>query len=148
MIKKDKKAFLLGEYTLKVIIAVLALVLLVYLLFSFYSSFTGEKDLAKARATMQDLQEKMLDAKNEEVSLPLLEPNGWRLISYKLGGPQECTANCICLCSKEGWFSDQVEKCDSRGICKNFQEEINEFNIKLRTDINIKYNNGYIISEK
>ncbi len=155
---RDKRGFLLGEYTLKIIIAVLSIILLLYLLFIFYSSFTEKQNFKRAESTLGSLDEKMIDAKSGEISLPLLEPNGWRLISYSgIEKPDACTENCICLCEavetgkwKKGliWADTQIEKCETRGVCKNFDEKINEFNIKIRTDVNIKYDNGYIIEEK
>lgn len=152
---------MLGEYTLKVIIAVLCILLLLYMLFNFYSSFTDKKNFARAEATLNSLSEKMIDAKNAQdtaVSLPLLEPNGWRLISYsEAEKPKQCTRNCICLCEDVNWKdraqfwggTTQLDKCEMRGACKNFEEKINDFNIKIRIDVNVEYKNrGYLISEK
>jgi len=151
---KSKKGFMLGEYTLKMIIAVLCILLLVYLLFSFYSSFTNKKDLNDAKETLNSLSEKMIDAKNkqERVTLPLLEPDGWRLIGYSgTEKPEQCTSNCICLCAdrlRDRWFKDQIEKCEAIGVCKNFDKSINLFNIKIRADVNIEYTgSAYIITE-
>jgi len=151
---KNKKGFLLGEYTLKTIIAVLAVLLLLYLLFVLYSSFTDKQNFERAEATLDNLNEKMIDAKSgNAVSLPLLEPNSWLLISYTgLAKPEACTDNCICLCAdgvrdKLKLWQDQIDRCDVRGVCKNFDENINEFTIKIRTDVNIKYDDGYVIEE-
>ncbi len=151
--KMNKKGFMLGEYTLKVIIAIFCIILLLYLLFSFYSSFTDKKNINGATSTLNDLSEKMIDAKNEQerVTLPLLEPNGWRLIGYSTGDrPEQCTGNCICLCAdrwRDRWFKDQIEKCEAIGVCRNFDVNINTFNIKIRTDVNIDYDRGYVITE-
>jgi len=155
---KNKKGFLLGEYTLKIIIAVLCILLLLYLLSVLYSSFTDEKNFNRAKETLDNLNEKMVDAKTSAVSLPLLEPNGWRLISYiGLEKPEACTKNCICLCEdvKTGrfkkayiWADTQIEKCNIRGVCKNFDDKIEEFNIKLRNNVDIEYKDeGFVISE-
>lgn len=151
---RSKKGFMLGEYTLKMIIAVLCILLLVYLLSSIYSSFTNKKDLNKAKETLNSLAEKMIDAKTTQkrVTLPLLEPDGWRLIGYSgIEKPEQCTDNCICLCAdrlRDRWFKDQIEKCGAIGVCKDFNENINLFNIKIRTDINIDYTgSAYVITE-
>jgi hypothetical protein len=151
---KSKKGFMLGEYTLKMIIAVLCILLLVYLLFSLYSSFTNKKDLNKARETLNSLAEKMIDAKTTQkrVTLPLLEPDGWRLIGYSgTEKPEQCIYNCICLCAdrlRDRWFKDQIEKCEAIGVCKDFNDYINAFNIKIRMDVNIDYSEGvYTIAE-
>lgn len=155
---KNKKGFLLGEHTLKTIIGVIAVLLLLYLLVVLYSSFTDKTSFKRAEATLESLSEKMLDAKSgtEDVSLPLLEPNSWRLISYPgFEKPEQCIDDCICLCEgirirdrwKLFWTDTQLEKCDIRGICKNFGESINNFEIKIRADVEIEYDEGYIITE-
>ncbi len=152
---KSKKGFLLGEYTLKMIIGVLCVLLLLYLLFVFYSSFTDKQNFQRAEATLESLSEKMVDAKSGAVSLPLLEPNGWKLISYSgAEKPEACTSTCICLCAdriRDKWKigQDQIDKCDVRGVCKNFDDKINDFNIKIRVEVDIEYKNGgYIIKEE
>jgi hypothetical protein len=150
-----KGDFMLGEYTLKMVIAVLCLLLLVYLLFSFYSSFTNKQDLSKARGTLDTLSEKMSQAKSKsdgEAYVPLLNPDGWRLIGYSgTEKPQQCINNCICLCANrlgDRWVKDQIEKCEAIGVCKDFDESINEFNIKIMANIVIKYEEGaYSIKE-
>ena len=137
------------------IIGVLCVLLLLYLLFVFYSSFTDKQNFQRAEATLESLSEKMIDAKNsqETVTLPLLEPNGWRLISYTgVEKPEACTSNCICLCAdriRDKWLGqNQIEKCEVRGVCKNFDEKINDFNIKIRTDVNVEFEGGgYIMTE-
>jgi len=157
----NKRGFMLGEYTLKMIIAIFCIILLLYLLFNFYSSFTAKQNFTRAEATLNSFIEKMGDAKKNPgnlVSLPLLEPNNWILISYSgLEKPESCTKDCICLCEGVNWKDkakfwsgiNQLDKCEIRGVCKNFMEKINNLNIKLRTEINIEYKDGgYVISEK
>ena len=152
-IRMDRRANMLTEHTLKVIIAVMSLLLLLYLLFSLYSSFTGKQNFKRAEATLENLNEKMIDASNsgKKQSIPLLEPNGWVLVSYGAGEkPDKCTDNCICLCEDEKvgrwkWFlaDNQIEKCNIRGECKNFEEKINEFKIKLRKDVEVEFDDGW-----
>ena len=149
--KINKKGFLLGEYTLKVVIAGISLLLLVYLLFSLYSSFINEKNFKRAEATLNSLNEKMINVKNSgNGSIPLLEPNGWRLISYISGEkPEKCSNYCICLCEgieikdrmKLIWAPSQKEKCNIRGVCKEIDVSINEFNIGIRNDVYIEFKN-------
>jgi len=157
---KNKKAELLAEHTLKVIIAIMSVLLLLYLLFSVYSSYTQKKNFARAEGTLNSLIEKMNEAKNNniETNIPLLEPKGWRALSYIQGEiPGSCSGKCICICEGLGikdklkfWSGlNQADKCEIRGVCKNIQEKINEFNLKLRVEIGIKYNQGeYSIIEK
>lgn len=158
-IKSHKKGMLLAEYNLKVIIAVLVLLLLIYLFFVWYSSLIEKQNFQRAEATLGSLEERMADARKgiEIAPLPLLEPNSWKLISYtSIVGPGACTGNCICLCedikwtdrAKVFWVPTQIEKCEIRGICKNFDVSINNFEIILRSSVNVEYKEGgYIISK-
>jgi Tfp pilus assembly protein PilE len=59
----DKRGFLLGEYTLKVIIAVLCLSLLLYLLVKFYDAYQSNSQINLAKASLKDIEEKMSLAK-------------------------------------------------------------------------------------
>ena len=151
-----KGDFMLGEYTLKMIIAVLCIILLLYLLFSIYSSFTNQKSIEKAEATLSSFVEKMNDAKTKVTTLPLLEPNSWLLIGYNGNQkPIKCLKNCICLCPERGYGdmvkgTDQIDKCDLSGVCRDIENKFNTFNITVnRQDVNIEYKDGgYLISEK
>lgn len=149
---KSKKAFLLGEYTLKIIIGVLCLLLLVYLLYSLYSNSQNARDLKMAEATLNELAGKMEEARITSESLTLLTPNNWILLNYVENSkkPEVCEDNCVCLCYKLGWISptavgirvtggDQISVCNELGACKNFDEVISMSPIKLPVDINIKF---------
>jgi len=158
-IKSHKKAMLLAEYSLKMIIAILVLLLLLYLFFAWYSSLIEKQNFQRAEATLESLKEKMSDAKNgiDTEPLPLLEPNSWKLISYTSAvRPESCFKNCICLCedikwtdkAKVFWTPTQLDKCDIRGVCKDFEESLNDFEIILRSSVNIEYKEGgYVISQ-
>lgn len=136
---KNKKAFMLGEHTLKVIIAVLCLLLLFYLLFSLYSSYQNEKNLRMAGATLDEISEKMSEAKEkgEVQEVVLLEPRGWILISFDGNKkPNKCISNCICVCTNDepGFHvvSTELELCNALGVCENFDDKINKFGYQIR----------------
>ena len=165
MIKKDKKGFLLGEYTLKVIIAVLSISLLLYLLFVLYGSYNSDQKLNQAEATLNDIVEKMgLAKEGVEQDVVLLSPSKWLLLSYKKGDekrPLGCKESCVCVCDDKlvgAWMASDDEKrialskiCDDDkvGVCKNVDDKINGVYIKIPKDIQIKYtNDGFIINEK
>lgn len=134
---KSKRGFMLGEYTLKVIIAVLCLLLLVYLLFRLYSNYENEKDLRMAESVLNDLSDTMIVAREKGLvqEFTVLGPNEWVLISYSKGEnrPLSCKNSCICLCKHyEGiWWQYEPEKvvnwCNTRGMCKNFDDRIKKF---------------------
>ncbi len=122
-----KKAFLLGEYTLKIIIAVLSISLLLYLLFVIYGSYNDDKKIAQAEADINKIIEKIGLAKTEGVqNLILLEPKGWILINFNKGEnrPLSCEGNCICICEEAVSKSAQPEKCSEIGFCKNIKENV------------------------
>ena len=130
---KSKKAFLLGAYTLKIIIAVLCILLLVYVLFTLYSDSRNTKDLRMAKAVLEDLSEKMMMAKqNSPQDFVVLGFRGWGLLSYseEENMPLSCEESCICLCDKvEHSDKKQVEACNEKGVCKNFDEKIKKFRL-------------------
>lgn len=148
----NKKANLLGEQTLKIIISAIALLLLIYLLFALYSTFSEKKNLEKAEATLRSLDERLSDArKTNQSEFPLLEPEGWRLIYFEKGEeqPNSCLKNCLCLCKDESFFDSQIEKCSNEGACKDYDYTFNNVNIELRSDVSIKYvGGGYVINKK
>jgi len=158
---KSKKGFMLGEYTMKIIIAVLCIILLLYLLFSLYSSFTDKQNFSKAEATLNRLFEIMSDAKKkspEPVQVSLVNPSLWKLIIYNgVERPEACVKNCICLCEdirirdrlKLFWAPDQIEKCNIRGVCKGLEDKVNDFEpIILVASIDVKYVDGVYTIEK
>ena len=137
---KDKKGFLLGEYTLKVIIAVLSLCLLLYLLASFYSSYQTDKDVNLAKASLKDISEKMSLAMENNIvqKSVLLSPVGAEIKAYQKGQqrPTQCFDNCVCLNFKTGIFSKET-------VCENFDFPVLiKQDMELPVDVEIKYNGG------
>jgi len=139
--KIGKKGFLLGESTLKMIIAVISLALLFYLLFTIYSSSQDNKQLKMAESTLNDLVEVMNRARdtNEEQTIVLLEPSKWLLLGFSndMNKPEECFGRCICVCTpnEKGFHvvSSEEDLCNSLGVCKNMDYEFDKFAYSLRT---------------
>jgi hypothetical protein len=158
---KCKKGFLLGEYTLKIIIAVLAISLLVYLLFMVYKSYSEKDDLEKAEALLETLNEKMALAKSNGVQeMVLLEPNKWVLVSFEksMEKPKQCYDHCVCVCDFQ-ISKKEVTLCNNAGACKNFEDAIDMKNYQIRTnswwgkdpvtDITIEFTGGkFVINKK
>lgn len=149
---KNKKAFLLGEYTLKTIIAVLCLLLLFYLLFVIYRSYQDSKNLDMAKASLEELGGKMKIAKEtgKEQSMVLLEPKSWVIISYTGSKkPLKCTENCICICTynRKGPYrlDTDLSLCNSLGQCINFNDNVNKLQYQIRKST-IEFLEGIIIS--
>ncbi|MEK6826969.1 MAG: hypothetical protein AABX99_00615 [Nanoarchaeota archaeon] len=124
---KDKRGFLLGEETLKIIIAVIGIVFLVFLLASVYFNLTGAQDKKYADASMNNILLKEVarvnsgaEVKPEGIQIP--NPAGWDLLSFVQGDkrPNSCTGqDCICLCQdiKIDIFDRQIKNCDDKGVC-------------------------------
>lgn len=122
MIKgKNKKGFLLGEFTLKLIIAIMGILILIYLLFRLYSAFSNEDKLAQAGATL-DALETQLNAVNGGVgslSYLLVSPKSWVFVNYPGGRPTSCGGSpCLCICKAAGWWYNQDDQCNDKNIAK------------------------------
>lgn len=159
---KNKKAFMLGEYTLKIIIAVLCLLLLFYLLFSLYSNSKDERRKQLAEASLEDVEEKMVLARESGnvQSIALLNPEASPLGYWNDGeqgpeSPKECNKNCLCLCtgtwSRTAILGERVVICNVP-ICKNFDEKLfieGDSILEIPRDIEVEYKEGtYIFRPK
>ena len=149
---KDKKAFLLGEYTLKIIIAVVCLLLLAYVLFNLYSNSEEEKDLRMAQATLDELGEKMEEARttSQEQTITLLEPSDWYVYTFRqdfINKPVGCESNCLCVCDSSSSWGGNAGACDNKGVCKNFVgatnfKNLRENHMEVFGDFSINYEEG------
>jgi len=157
---RGKKGFLLGEYTLKIILAVLGIVLLLYVLFSLYTTFSGKRDLEKARASLDYMADFEMNLAKEsgKTEFPIQIPRGWIILTYydtEKGGLQCRGVYCLCICPEKGWFSEQEEQCVSKGVCESFDYPVTgaEKGINIGEGVNLvlEYNkekNSFVIKEK
>jgi len=120
----NKKGFLLGEETLKIIIAVICIGFLVYLLFSLYYAHARNKELEQAKASLEYLI-KEINAERTEVRI--YNPEGWDISSFKKPEriPNQCLSkgweSCICICQPAGTHAIKttLNACNTAlGICK------------------------------
>lgn len=92
-----KGLFLLGEETLKIIIAVICIIFLIGFLVSFYLTYTKRsKDLEFAKASLNYLIEGINDNRTEII---IRNPSYWRISSWS----SFIDENIPKLCSDEGW---------------------------------------------
>jgi len=139
----NKRGFLLGEVTLKVIIAVLSLALLLYLLLSLYGIFQGEEDVKEAEATIDRIIE-IANGLEEgsEGSFILLEPKGE--LSYSGEGKAECSGSCLCI--------DISRRLRDVDFCKRAEGAVLEGTIKIDDPVDITITKGvggnYVISQR
>lgn len=136
----NKKGFLLGEETVKIVIALICLFFLVLLLFYIYFSHRSSKDLELAKESLNYLAEQM-SMKAEEIEI--YNPRGWGLISFKKTNsflpidaqlPNQCIdkkwENCLCICKlPSASVKSFIVTCsnDAWGVCLD-----NEFAISNR----------------
>jgi hypothetical protein len=135
---KNKKGFLLGEETLKIVIAVICIGFLIYLLVSLYFSTKTSNDLELAKSSLNFL---MSEINSGKTTADIYNPEGWQLgswphiahspisaggVALRLGKqyPKTCLnlgwTSCICICPE-----DNEDSCDSDGICLNNPQNFN-----------------------
>ena len=136
---KNKKGFLLAEETLKIIIALICIVFLVYLLVSLYISNRDSKDLELAKASLEYL---IGELNPETTEVEIYNPSGWIVISFPIGNnvpPKSCSnlgwSECLCIC-KEGilTFTDAglAKDCEDTGICMKSDFDVVGEKIKIK----------------
>lgn len=119
---KNKKAFLLAEETLKIIIAVICILFLAYILIAIYNSQTANKKIEEAKSSLERVGEIASSLKEGEIeSQDISNPKGWHIYSF-VGQkkPNSClNQNCLCICSDAlvEKINSQEKKCDKYGSC-------------------------------
>jgi hypothetical protein len=154
--QKDKNGFLLGEETLKIVIAVICIIFLVFLLVSLYFSLTGKQDSKYAVASLGLVSNeiKRIDAGGEvnSAGIQIPNPSGWYLFSFVQGAkkPNLCSGeNCVCICKNIliDIFDRQIKSCDSDGVCSAFSNLEGFSKIKIENNgvwISVQKLNGFI----
>lgn len=126
----NKKGFLLGEETLKIIIAVIAIILLIVFLVALYNNYTQNPDLANAKSSLNHLNDEI---NSGATTFDLYNPPQWILSSWSSSAstlipgaanmPTQCLNNnwnkCLCLCIQPGapGVSSFIGACNTKGIC-------------------------------
>ncbi len=124
----NRKAFLLGEFTLKVIIAVLCILVLVALMVGIYGAFSKKAKLAQAEFAVEEVVKRIRTFSTNSLAVDtytLTNPKEWVLVYYSAGEPLSCEGSpCLCICEEEGWFSNQLEKCNDVGVCRKIEQPL------------------------
>ncbi len=125
---RNKKGFLLGEETLKIILALVAIGFLIYFLVSLYLANSKSKDLELAEASLEHLIEE-INSKNSEIEI--YNPEGWWIISWPYEGiiPNSCSnvgwENCVCIYRGESGIGKFFKNLGSRmGLSKDEKERL------------------------
>jgi len=155
---KNQRAFLLGEETLKIVVALICIVMLIYFLAMLYYAKVDSNKLRQAQALLTNSSESIKEKINNldkinPVEQHLMNPKGWYLFSFVNGEekPNSCAGlNCLCICPSKNFWNSQVEKCGDKGVClieENLQK-FSEIKIDQQFIIIRKVNNNIIIREK
>lgn len=111
----NKKAIILPE-VLRIIIAVLCIVLLMYLAVKIYEIFSRSHELDQARFSLQAILDKSAALKiGEEADYMLVGPKNWRMMPY---------GNKLCLCPESKLASSQENLCKTQGVCLEFDKDV------------------------
>jgi len=143
----NKKAFLLAEETLKIILAVIAISFLIYFLVSLYTNSQKDKDLEEAKSSLEHLVNEINSMDDDKITVEIYNPissnkfpGGWILISFPLGeaGPNSCNnlgwKNCLCICNEASTTVKDTgfaEDCDKNGFCLENDFKIENKKIRL-----------------
>ena len=119
---KNKKGFLLAEETLKIVVAIICLIFLIYLLGAIYSSNVSARKIEEATETLSRMNTLISSLEEgESESQDILDPTGWHLYSFVEGEkPNSCLGHsCLCICDNvlTTLITSQSEKCDDKGVC-------------------------------
>lgn len=125
--KLNRKGFLLGEFTLKMLVAIMCIIILLFLLYKIYGNFTGKTELSQAESSINAIGEEISSAvlSNLPRSYIVLNPKDWILVYFgeEMKKPEKCNGKCLCICENKafsglaGW--DMQTACNSQGVCKN-----------------------------
>ena len=127
----NRRGFLLGEETIKIILAVICLAGLIVFVIYIYNGYAGNQDSQNAGATLNHI---VSDIKGGVTQEQIYNPQNWVLISFPSQStdpknfPQVCTLNkwktCLCICS-------DVNSCSNKGSCVQNDFSVQEGFIKF-----------------
>jgi len=121
----NRRANLLTEETLKIVIALISIGFLVYFLTALYFRNSADKDLELAESSLEHL----VEAINSDVKeVEIYNPKGWCIVTWpyeKNEKPKLCEDNkwdnCICICECKSLVTDfqdyADEYCGVNGVC-------------------------------
>ena len=99
---KNRKGFLLAEEVVKIIIAVIAIGLLSYLLFSLYNLNRTSNELELAESSLEHIVQELNSGRDE---IEIFNPKGWWIVTDASSGEEN-----LCIC-------ENPEKCERAGAC-------------------------------
>jgi len=113
---------MLGEETLKIIVAVICIVFLVYILVAIYNSNSSSEKIEEAKNILSRIETIVSFLEEGEIeNQDLPNPEGWHLYGFVDNEkPNSClNNNCLCICDNVliEFIKSQAKKCDEKGTC-------------------------------
>ncbi len=157
---KSRKGFFLAEETLKIVLAVIVIIFLIYFLVSLYFSSKDAENKKFAESSVKYLIEQ-INLKTAEVQI--YNPKGWIITAWRNGEemPLSCSnlgwKNCVCFCEKYfDYFglskNTPIEDCNKENYCLDYNKEIfiKENSIEINNSLitlNINYGDKIEVSK-
>jgi hypothetical protein len=148
----NNKGFLLGEETLKIILAVISIGFLVYFLGALYYNSVKDKDLDLAKASLEHL----IDEINAGVAeIEIYNPEKWVVLSWSdpTIHPDKCIdeewENCLCICKgyvKSTATENSVYKYSEEA--KEYSDKCKDKGVCLETNKKISFEGNFVKIEK
>lgn len=138
---KRKKAFLLGEATVKIIIAVLCIVVLIFLIVKLYELYGSSNKENLANAELENILAYGNRAIQEKKEMKYLATTvaDWWLISSEFG--DFCSGKfCLCLCEDVDCSGFKACKATDRFFLLREKENIEVRTYKLESPVELKIN--------
>jgi hypothetical protein len=120
----NNRGFLLGEETVKIILAVIAIAFLAYFLVSLYYSNASDQNLKLAEASLENLIEQ---ANAGSESVEIYNPKNWIISSFPqkdFEGEEEIPKSCSnlgwknCVCIYKWKKPSAADAADKEGVCR------------------------------
>ncbi len=131
---KSRNGLFLAEETLKIVLAVIVIVFLIYFLVSLYFSGKDSEGMKFAESSAKYLIEQM-NLKTLEVQI--FNPTGWIITAWKNDKemPLSCSnlgwANCICVCENDVNYNifgilknNDLDDCNQQNYCVEYNKEV------------------------
>lgn len=170
--KKNKKASdLVFDTFLKIVIAIICILALIYVGVMLVGIFTADQNLPKANNSISEIKYAFQKAKDKGgAEAYIMGPSYWNIIAWPIEGsygkPNSCTRDkyCICICEAVGktefnTASSWLSHCNSKGVCLDSNDKINLIPLKatmgrvyienppIELKINYTEENGYEVKE-
>ena len=121
----NKRGFLIGEETVKIILAVIAILVLIVFIVYLYNAYTQNQQLEQATSSLANLVTQITSGATQ---VNIYNPSDWLLMSFPSNNqvgyfPKICTNNhwtsCLCICINDLSAATYPE-CDisGSGICQ------------------------------